>query len=193
MSQDWLGAYRNTPRPDVRDAIQQLGLNYRLMTQYTSFVAVEETTIVEGGKPRIVDVPVEMPEGVSYEGIYGRGDAQPVPAAMAKRAFAPMRVGGFVSASPVANETAALPMRESRPTGPASKIAPRLAAQKTGLVSVQIWLTDTTPRMLAKLKALGVDVLAEPKSRRIVIARVAAEKLQALAALSEVTYIAPLS
>jgi Ca-activated chloride channel family protein len=41
------------------------------MTQFTSFVAVEETVITEGGKPRTVAIPVEMPEGVSYEGVFG--------------------------------------------------------------------------------------------------------------------------
>lgn len=44
------------------------------MTQFTSFVAVEEMTITEGGQPRRVDVPVEMPEGVSYEGVFGEAD-----------------------------------------------------------------------------------------------------------------------
>jgi len=41
------------------------------MTQFTSFVAVEETVRTEGGVPRRIDVPVEMPSGVSYEGIFG--------------------------------------------------------------------------------------------------------------------------
>ena len=42
------------------------------MTPFTSFVAVEETIVTDGGKPRRVDVPVEMPEGVSYEGVFGK-------------------------------------------------------------------------------------------------------------------------
>ncbi|HEY7547152.1 MAG TPA: hypothetical protein VID27_19820, partial [Blastocatellia bacterium] len=42
-----------------------------LMTQFTSFVAVEEMTITDGGEPRKVEVPVEMPEGVSHEGVFG--------------------------------------------------------------------------------------------------------------------------
>ena len=44
------------------------------MTQFTSFVAVEEQIVTEGGKPRRVEVPVEMPEGVSYEGVFGQGN-----------------------------------------------------------------------------------------------------------------------
>ncbi len=74
MGQDLNGLQRGTTRTEVREAITQLGLDYRLMTQFTSFVAVEEITITDGGQPRRIDVPVEMPEGVSYEGVFGRGD-----------------------------------------------------------------------------------------------------------------------
>jgi Ca-activated chloride channel family protein len=63
------------PRDDLREAIVQLGLEYRLMTQFTSFVAVEEMTVTTGGEPRRIEVPVEMPEGVSYEGVFGESDA----------------------------------------------------------------------------------------------------------------------
>ncbi|HYE72957.1 MAG TPA: hypothetical protein VEF04_06485, partial [Blastocatellia bacterium] len=55
----------------LREQITQLGLQYKLMTQYTSFVAVEEKIITDGSTPRRVEVPVEMPEGVSYEGVFG--------------------------------------------------------------------------------------------------------------------------
>ncbi|MGH7166513.1 MAG: VIT and vWA domain-containing protein [Nitrospiraceae bacterium] len=74
MGQDLNGLQRGTTRAEVREAITQLGLDYRLMTQFTSFVAVEEITITDGGQPRRIDVPVEIPEGVSYEGVFGRGD-----------------------------------------------------------------------------------------------------------------------
>ena len=50
------------------------------MTQFTSFVAVEESVVTEGGKPRRIEVPVEMPHGMSYEGVFGAkliGDFMP--------------------------------------------------------------------------------------------------------------------
>ncbi len=59
--------------PNNREEITKLGLDYRLMTPFTSFVAIEETIVTDNGKPRRVDVPVEMPDGVSYEGVFGRG------------------------------------------------------------------------------------------------------------------------
>ena len=58
-------------QPDAVTAITGLGVDYHLMTQYTSFVAVDtshKTTASDGGT---VDTPVEMPDGVSYQGIYG--------------------------------------------------------------------------------------------------------------------------
>jgi Ca-activated chloride channel family protein len=71
MSQDWAGLQQGTTRPEVQKEITQLGIDFRLMTQFTSFVAVEELTITDGGAPRRIEVPVEMPEGVSYEGVFG--------------------------------------------------------------------------------------------------------------------------
>ena len=76
MSQDWTGAQQGNPRSDLQAAIAELGLDYGLMTQYTSFVAVEEQVVTKDGKPRTVQVPVEMPEGVSYEGIFGETDVR---------------------------------------------------------------------------------------------------------------------
>lgn len=60
----------NMPEP-LKIAITELGLAYRLMTQFTSFVAVEELTVTVGGQPTKVLVPVEMPDGVSHEGVFG--------------------------------------------------------------------------------------------------------------------------
>jgi Ca-activated chloride channel family protein len=54
------------------DAITQTALDYRLLSAYTAFVAVSEEVRVnpDGTKIR-VEVPVELPEGVSYTGIFG--------------------------------------------------------------------------------------------------------------------------
>ena len=41
------------------------------MTQFTSFVAVEDRVITKDGKPQRVEVPVEMPDGVDYEHVFG--------------------------------------------------------------------------------------------------------------------------
>jgi hypothetical protein len=46
-------------RDDLKTEITSLGLNYRIMTQFTSFVAVEDSLPGDGVEPRRVDVPVE--------------------------------------------------------------------------------------------------------------------------------------
>jgi Ca-activated chloride channel family protein len=69
------------------------------MTQFTSFVAVEEMVVTVGGEPTTIAVPVEMPEGVSYEGVFGDVSAgsrlflgQQV---LAKRQAGPMRAYSY--------------------------------------------------------------------------------------------------
>src|SRR5438132_5640232 len=71
MSQDFNGAQRGAMKEDVKQSIVQLGLDYRLMTQFTSFVAVEEMIVTDGGQPRRIDVPTEVPEGVNRQMVYG--------------------------------------------------------------------------------------------------------------------------
>jgi len=44
------------------------------MTQFTSFVAVEEMVVTDGGQPRRIDVPVEVPEGMDRRGVFGEED-----------------------------------------------------------------------------------------------------------------------
>jgi len=73
MMQDY-GALQTGQFPaDLKRQVIALGLEYRLVTQFTSFVAVEELTVTVGGQPTKITVPVEMPDGVSYEGVFGEG------------------------------------------------------------------------------------------------------------------------
>jgi Ca-activated chloride channel family protein len=67
LSQDFAGAQRGDMKPELKETITQLGLEYRLMTQFTSFVAVEEMVVTDHGQPRRIDVPVEVPEGVDRD------------------------------------------------------------------------------------------------------------------------------
>jgi hypothetical protein len=63
------------PEP-VRQELVALGEQFQILTQYTSFVAVEKSRLTIGGKPVLVAVPIEMPDGVSYEGIFGEADLE---------------------------------------------------------------------------------------------------------------------
>ncbi|MEN8214827.1 MAG: OmpA family protein [Pseudomonadota bacterium] len=71
---------------ELVEKVTQLGLTFRLMTQWTSFVAVEEKVINVDGKPQTVVQPVEMPEGVSYEGVFGE-QQMPIAAMRGARAL----------------------------------------------------------------------------------------------------------
>jgi Ca-activated chloride channel family protein len=72
MSQDWSGIQSGNSK--YKTQIIQVGLEHSLATQFTSFVAVEERTVVRDGKPVRVEVPVELPQGVSPLAVPGRGD-----------------------------------------------------------------------------------------------------------------------
>jgi Ca-activated chloride channel family protein len=61
--------------PAIEDEITELGLSHHLVTKFTSFVAVEEKMTVSNGRPELVRVPVEMPKGVSWEGVFGEDAA----------------------------------------------------------------------------------------------------------------------
>ena len=76
MGTDLRGIQQGNPDEKLKEQIVALGVDYGLMTRFTSFVAVEESTVTIGGEARKVEVPVEMPEGVSYEGIFGEGGPQ---------------------------------------------------------------------------------------------------------------------
>lgn len=67
MSQDYRGAQGGSMKEELKQTITQVGLEYRLLTQFTSFVAVEEMIVTDGGEPRRIDVPVEVPAGVNPE------------------------------------------------------------------------------------------------------------------------------
>jgi Ca-activated chloride channel family protein len=52
---------------EARDAITQIGLEYRLVTAYTSFVAVDRSRVIGDGQPDRIAQPVEVPEDVNAE------------------------------------------------------------------------------------------------------------------------------
>lgn len=75
VAEDYSGAQRGALNPELKEEVIKVALDHHIMTEYTSFVAVEETVITDGGIPRTITVPVEMPDGVSYSGVFGESDA----------------------------------------------------------------------------------------------------------------------
>jgi Ca-activated chloride channel homolog len=60
-------------KPQKVREVTQLALEFRIMSQYTAFVAVtEEIRTSPGGWTETIQIPVEIPDMVSYEGIFGQ-------------------------------------------------------------------------------------------------------------------------
>ena len=191
--------------PNNREEITKLGLDYRLMTPFTSFVAVEETIVTDNGKPRRVDVPVEIPDGVSYEGVFGR-EAE---ANVTQVRVAPMQlrnltgvVGGVPynqRAQVFAPPPAAAASRPAIAKEKAESLADEQAALKidpgllklNGKVLVQVWLKDASEAVLQQLKSMGFEITAKPGSMKMVMGRMDASRLKQLSELPSVKYVAP--
>jgi Ca-activated chloride channel family protein len=82
--------------PEVEDVVTSIALEYRLMSQYTSFVAVDEKDAARlrepARPPRRMLVPVPIPEGTRFEGFFGE-ERQEVMDALV---LDPARSGGAV-------------------------------------------------------------------------------------------------
>jgi Ca-activated chloride channel homolog len=62
------------------EEVTETALTYQLLSQYTSFVAVSDDVRIDPESEQIsMEVPVEMPEGVSYQGVFA---SAPPPATM---------------------------------------------------------------------------------------------------------------
>lgn len=216
MSQDLLGIQQGNPKPEIKDQITHLGLEFRLMTQYTSFVAVEEMVITEGGKPKTITVPVEMPEGVSYDGVFGSKDKQ------AMRGFGGGLVRSIAGAPRKSSSLLGVPEEkmsadtpQPEPKTREEKIKARLDLTLQGLadkvtkegkdnnlklkdfevkdnkVMIKVYLRDTSAEKIEELKKLGLEIIAEPKAIKMLIARIDVKKLDDLAQFDFVVLVTP--
>jgi Ca-activated chloride channel family protein len=271
MGQDYNGAQSNHMRDDLRETITKLGLEYRLMTQFTSFVAVEEMIVTDGGEPRRVDVPVELPEGVSPEafgsnlndhlyqntpiqrsvnGLFylspsatnnlGGGAANPSVSGGSAGNNSNVDQSSLATGSSNAafnkgvldkkdgtvnivtksgeNEKSVAMKEDQNGLSPEEQKRQQLLAKlhpsilalierlkkkgampsadeakfiHDGKAEIQVWLKDKSPEALDQLKQLGFEVVLDPKTAKLVIGRLTVEKLEALAALESIRYVAP--
>lgn len=109
------------PKP-LEEQIVRVALAHRLVTPFTSFVAVEERVVNDGGRSRTVRVPVEMPDGVRYEGIFGDG-TMGAASADAAMTSAPARRAGFARMRSLGATTELAAKRAAPPASPAMQHA----------------------------------------------------------------------
>jgi Ca-activated chloride channel family protein len=120
MAQDLAGMQSGTYPKVLEEEIVRVALAHRLLTPFTSFVAVEDRVVNEGGEQRTVRVPVEMTDGVRYDGVFGRAEA----GGMLARQAAPL---GYAAKARIAGsgaETATIapaPTLGSRPQADAAE------------------------------------------------------------------------
>ncbi|MFO0744617.1 MAG: VIT domain-containing protein [Myxococcota bacterium] len=76
------------PSDDNVKTITQLGLDYNLMTAYTSFVAIDQRVRNSGGKLETVNQPLPLPDGVSDLAVGGAPTAS-APRTMGRGAYGP--------------------------------------------------------------------------------------------------------
>ena len=196
MAQDFNGLQQGTFPAPLKEEVTKLGLDFRLMTQFTSFVAVEDTIVTDGGEPRRVEVPVEMPEGMSYEGVFGNENKV---AFMARRAVNSTGVLGGIVNAPMARQEVfadAHPVPQS-PSSARPKISPAISSVIArvrsggrpgvdearfvfgGLAHVRMKLAAATPAALEQLRKLGFELLRGDSG--VLVGRVAVGKLEAVA------------
>lgn len=63
MHQDWMGIQNGHPKPEIKKEIIDTALAHHIMTQFTSFVAVDRSRKTTEDKAREVEVPVEPVNG----------------------------------------------------------------------------------------------------------------------------------
>jgi len=63
--QDYAGSQAGNVKEDLKKAITGLGLEFRLLTPFTSFVAVEDQVVTDGTQTRKVEVPAAAPAYVT--------------------------------------------------------------------------------------------------------------------------------
>ena len=203
------------PTP-LKQKIVALALEHRLMTQFTSFVAVEDRVVNEAGQQHTVTVPVEMPDGVRYEGIFG-------PAAEADRAAAPAMAQRLLGSGMARGLAAGIDGggvlsleggRAMKAPGEARRPYPVAAALKDEAkqrlspelqtifasgpvhalveiigdeVRIKVVLANLDPDTIAALEAAGLHI--DQQLADAVVGRIAITKLPALAEIDAVTQV----
>jgi Ca-activated chloride channel family protein len=71
----WYNPYDSTYTDSLKEEITRLGLKYNLLTQYTSFIAVDSIIRNDSGTVITVKQPLPMPEGVSDYAIGDRSSS----------------------------------------------------------------------------------------------------------------------
>jgi len=118
--------YNKADDETTKQEITDLAINHRLMSPFTSFVAVEERVVpsAEGGPPKTVVVPVPLPEGWDYEAVFGerreRGGGVIVNSSLIYKSMAQRGVAGGVVGGVTADSAKSVAAQPPLPVPPSS-------------------------------------------------------------------------
>jgi Ca-activated chloride channel family protein len=56
---------------EVKEDIIKLAIEHRLLTKFTSFVAVEQKIVNPGGSQSLSAIPTELPQGWEFDRVFG--------------------------------------------------------------------------------------------------------------------------
>ncbi|MBL8066647.1 MAG: hypothetical protein JNM34_12450, partial [Chthonomonadaceae bacterium] len=212
--QDWLASAKpNHDSSTLVKSVTELGLQYGLMTPYTSFVAVESKIVNVGGRQVRVQVPVEMADGVNLDGDtleLGR---------KVNRGGVPGGTGGGgfgASGKPTARTRAPqIQIKHADPTAiselikweglghqndeiKAGKIKATVKVDKDVLdspkktVDVTVFVTALTDELLSKFKRAGFTVAESDRGLNVVFGSIDKSKLEQLCKIEEVIRVGKL-
>ncbi len=203
---------------DYQAKIVSVALQFGILTEWTSFVAVEPRVVNIGGVSRTVHVPVEMADGVSYDitvgepfrsrkqqvGEIGVGGFAGGGAASAGRASIPQNLSSMAYPKPVSshqsyNKTKVVRSlgllssqdKDEAKTHLAEVLDKRLEGHK-GRVEVIVFLSNLKAETIAKLKKLGLRISDTDKHLKAVFGTCDAAIFKKLAELVEVEKISPI-
>lgn len=207
MRQDYGGAQGGAMKTELQESITQLGLEHSLMTQFTSFVAVEERVVTEGGTTRTVQVPVEVPEGVDRSMVIDEEEKDYAANGMVRQKSASGYVGGVAarpSVAPVppalqpetAGDSSTQVRRSDAPQAHEAKADPQVRSllrmladgrdpSSAGLGFVREGRARVRVAFIARptreaLQKLGLDVVTGPDATGAVVAWVRLDRLRTL-------------
>ena len=200
-------AYPDANRVSNEEVIQT-ALEFGIMTEFTSLVAVEKKIVNLGGKQRTVAVPVEMTDGVSYEGIFGQDRRRIV-------ANSPAVLGGAGGASFQANaksravkgQIAYSAMERTKDGGlaevnmsPAERRKYRYESrvekslrESTGKVEIEVWLSKADAKTIELLRKAGMKIDFTDEKLRVVMGTCNAKQLMDLVQIEWVERIKKIS
>jgi Ca-activated chloride channel homolog len=202
-----LAALQSQQFPDaLRKEVETVALAHRLVTPFTSFVAVDDRIVNGRAVSTVVEVPVEMPEGVLYEELARSSSAAgasnaPAPGSRIRQLYAL----GYIEPEKKAADAGPVPSAPPARTEPSpearARMAPVLASLAAGgsraphldvaggAVLVKVRLAGLTAERIAALEKAGLVV--RQRLAKTVVGRIAVERLAKLAELDFVLAIEP--